>query len=212
MKRKQLLPLILVFCLLAPNGHTAKGITRIPFGRVYPVETGSEDTVLEIYPAHIDWSADLPDDKEGYRYILANNPRSYENMAEKGYSNGVMNGNSLWVKVTKGACSVLITGDQRDCDEMLGAMIRHYGEATFKCDVLKIPHHGEGNYSPHLIGAASPRFTIFTTSPQKAMPATVKLCEEMGCANYYTADGNLFFYIDEKGINAYGIDPWHTPK
>jgi beta-lactamase superfamily II metal-dependent hydrolase len=123
-----------------------------------------------------------------------------------------MNGNSLWVKVTKGAHSVLITGDQRDCDEMLGAMIRHYGEATFKCDVLKITHHGEGNYSPHLIGAASPRFTIFTTSPQKAMAATVKLCEEMGCANYYTADGNLFFYIDEKGIHAYGIDPWHTPE
>ena len=35
--------------LLAPKGHTAGGITRVPFGSVYPVETGSSDTVLEIY-------------------------------------------------------------------------------------------------------------------------------------------------------------------
>ncbi len=193
--------------LLAPKGHTAEGITRVPFGSVYPVEAGSSDTVLEIYPSHIDWSEDLPSDKEGYRYILANNPESYKDMAEKGYSNGVLNGNSLWVKVTKGKCSVLITGDQRDRDEMLGAMIRHYGEEAFDCDVLKIPHHGEGNYSPHLIGAAKPKFTVFTTSVQTAMPDTVKLCEKMGCINYYTGDGNLFFCIDGKGIKAYGIDP-----
>ncbi len=193
--------------LLAPNGHTAKGITRIPFGSVYPVET-SDDFTLEIYPAHIDWSKDLPSDTEGYRYILANNPTSYKNMdPEKGYSNGIMNGNSLWVKATKGKCSVLITGDQRDRDEMLGAMLRHYGEEMFKCDVLKITHHGEGNYSPHLIGAANPKFTVFTTSLQKATPETVKLCEEMGCINYYTGDGDLFFYMDGKEIQAFGIDP-----
>ena len=193
--------------MLAPHGHTAKGVTRVPFGKVYPLESGSEGTTLEIYPAHIDWSEDLPGDKEGYRYILANNPKGYENIVEKGYSNGVMNGNSLWVKASKGAHSVLITGDQRACDEMLGAMIRHYGEAAFQCTVLKIPHHGEGNYSPHLIGAADPQFTVFTTSIEKAMPDTVKLCEEMGCRNYYTADGNLFFDVSETEVKAYGIEP-----
>ena len=193
--------------LLAPHGHTAKGITRVPFGKVYPVETGCEDFTLEIYPSHIDWSEDLPSDKAGYRYILANNPKGYENMVEKGYSNGVMNGNSLWVKASKGAHSVLITGDQRASDEMLGAMIRHYGEAAFKCTVLKIPHHGEGNYSPHLIGAADPRFTVFTTSIEKAMPDTVKLCEKMGCVNYYTCDGDLYFSVTEKEVKPYGIKP-----
>ena len=193
--------------LLAPHGHTAKGVTRVPFGKVYPVETGCEDFTLEIYPSHIDWSEDLPDDNAGYRYILANNPKGYESMVEKGYSNGVMNGNSLWLKASKGAHSVLITGDQRDRDEMLGAMIRHYGEAAFKCTVLKIPHHGEGNYSPHLIGAADPKFTVFTTSIEKAMPDTVKLCEEMDCRNYYTADGNLFFDVSDKEVKAYGIEP-----
>ena len=162
---------------------------------------------MEIYPSHIDWSQDLPSDREGYRYIVANNPESYKNMVEKGYSNGIMNGNSLWVKVSKGGHCVLITGDQRDSDEMLGAMIRHYGEEAFKCDVLKITHHGEGNYSPHLIGAAAPRFTVFTTSPEKAMRDTVLLCQRMGCSNYYTGDGDLFFYVSEKEVRAYGIAP-----
>ena len=192
---------------LSEKGHTAKAITRVPFGKVYPLETASNDTVIELYPSHIDWSEDRPSDKEGYKYILAHNPETYKNMPETGYSNGILNGNSLWVKITKGEHSVLITGDQRASDEMLGAMIRYYGEEKFACDVLKIPHHGETNYSPHLISIASPRFTVFTTSLEKATPETVKLCEEMGCTNYYTADGDLFFYVTDKEVKAFGIEP-----
>ena len=194
--------------LLASHGHTAKGVTRIPFGKAYPVETGCKDLTMEIYPSHIDWSEDLPTDKAGYRYILANNPASYIGKdPEKGYCNGVLNGNSLWIKLRKGESTVLITGDQRDRDEMMGAMLRYYGEETFKCDVLKLAHHGEENYSPHLLRAADPKFAVFTTSPDKVLPETLQLYEEYGCANYYTADGNLFFYVTEKEIKAYGIEP-----
>lgn len=192
---------------LAEQGHTAKGITRVPYGKPISLAMESADSILKIYPSHIDWALECPSDKEGLRFILNNNPESYKDIPEKGYTNGILNGNSLWVKVTKGERSVLFTGDQRDCDEMLGAMIRHYGEEEFVCDVLKIPHHGEGNYSPYLIGAANPKFTVFTTSYEKAMPATVRLCEERGCLNYYTCDGNLFFYMDEKQIKPFGIEP-----
>ena len=192
---------------LSTNGHTASGIIRIPFGEVYPIESGSEGTVIEIYPAHIDWSTDLPSDNTGYRYIRAHNPKVYVNMAEMGYTNGILNGNSLWVKVTRGERSVLITGDQRATDEMLGAMIRHYGEEKFKCDVLKIPHHGESNYSPHLIGAADPKFVLFTTTRERATSDTVKLCSEMGCKNFYSADGDLYIYVTDKEIKTYGIEP-----
>ena len=193
---------------LSEKGHTAKEITRLPFGKLCTIKAGSDDTIIEIYPSHIDWSADLPSDKEGYRYIRANNPASYkENMAEIGHTNGILNGNSLWVKVIKGDRSVLFTGDQRDRDEMLGAMIRYYGEESFKCDILTIPHHGEENYPPYLLGIANPQFTVFTTSIEKARPETVKLCEDMGCTNYYTTDGDLYFYINKKEIKAYGIEP-----
>ncbi len=192
---------------LSKKGHTAKGITRIPYGTVYAIPSGSDDLVLKIYPSHIDWSEDRPCDKEGFRFILTNNSDTYKDNPIKGYANGILNGNSLWVKVSKGERSVLITGDQRDSDEMLGSMIRHYGENEFGCDVLKIPHHGEKNYSPYLLSVAKPQYAVFTTSPKKATQDTVKLCEEMGCINYYTCDGNLFFCMSKNEIKAFGIDP-----
>lgn len=192
---------------LSKKGHTAKGITRIPYGRVYSIPSGSADLVLNIYPSHIDWSENRPCDKEGLRFIISYNSATYKDNPIKGYTNGILNGNSLWVKVTKGEHSVLITGDQRDSDEMLGSMIRHYGENEFKCDVLKIPHHGEKNYSPYLLSVAKPKCTVFTTYPQKATQDTVKLCEKMGCVNYYTSDGALLFRMSEKEIEAFGIDP-----
>lgn len=192
---------------LSKKGHTAKGITRIPYGKAYSIPSGSDDLVLKIYPSHIDWSEDRPSDKEGFRFILTNNSATYKDNPIKGYTNGILNGNSLWVKVSKGNRSVLITGDQRDSDEMLGSMIRYYGENEFKCDVLKIPHHGEKNYSPYLLSVAKPQYAVFTTSTQKATEDTVKLCEKMGCVNYYTADGELLFRMSAKEIKAFGIDP-----
>ena len=192
---------------LSKRGHTAKGITRIPFGRVCSITVGSADSVLKIYSSPFDWSQDRPCDKEGLCFIRANNPSCYKDKPQVGYANGILNGNSLWVKVIKGKHSALITGDQRDCDEMLGAMIRYYGEDEFDCDVLKIPHHGESNYSPYLMSVAKPQFTVFTTSYEKATRDTVKLCEEMGCINYYTRRGDLFFFITKKEIKAFGIDP-----
>ena len=192
---------------LSKKGHTAKGITRIPYGKIYSIPSGSDDLVLKIYPSHIDWSEDLPSDKEGFRFIISYDSPTYKANPIKGYTNGILNGNSLWVKVIKGERSVLITGDQRDSDEMLGSMIRHYGENEFRCDVLKIPHHGEKNYSPYLLSVAKPQYAVFTTSSEKATADTVKLCEEMGCVNYYTADGELLFRMSEKEIETFDIDP-----
>ena len=86
-------------------------------------------------------------------------------------------------------------------------MIRHYGEDSFKCHVLKLPHHGESNYPPYLLSVADPDFTVFTTSHEKATRETVELCKKMGAVNFYTCDGDLFFTLDESGITASGIDP-----
>lgn len=186
---------------LLQKGHTAKGITRIPYGKAYTIPSESTDCALTIYPAHIDWSEDRPCEQEGFRFLLAHNPATYQDNPTLGYTNGILNGNSLWVKVIKGERSVLITGDQRDSDEMLGAMIRHYGEREFACDVLKIPHHGHKNYSPYLLRVANPQYAVFTGSRERITPETVKLCEEKGCANYDTEDGNLFFYMSAKEIH-----------
>ena len=189
------------------KGHTAKGITRIPYGKVVSIQSGDADTGIKIYPSHIDWSGDYPSDKEGFKFIRSYESPTYKNCPEKGYANGILNGNSFWVKVSKGNHSVLITGDQRASDEMLGAMIRYYGKNEFDCDVLKLPHHGEKNYSPYLLDVAKPQFVVFTASSEKATPETVELCEKMGCTNYYICDGNLFFTVNQKEITAHGISP-----
>lgn len=190
---------------LEEYNHQARSITRIDYGKALELEFGSEDTRLEIYPSHFDWSEDRPSDKEGFKFILTNNSATYKDRPLNGYTNGILNGNSLWVKVTKGQNTAVITGDQRASDEMLGSMIRYYGEDNFACDILKIPHHGENNYSPYLLEVANAKYVIFATSYQKAFVDTVKLCEERGSANFYTCDGNLFFTMDGHSITASGI-------
>ena len=192
---------------LAERGHTAKGITRLAYGKPITLKMGSEDAILKIYPSHIDWSEDRPTEREGIRFILANNSENYKDNPQVGYTNGILNGNSLWVKVTKGERSVLITGDQRDSDEMLGSMIRYYGKGELACDVLKLTHHGEENYPPYLLEVARPSITVFTTSHEKAKRETVELCEEMGLVNYYACDGDLFIHTNGKEIRVTGIDP-----
>lgn len=192
---------------LTEQGHTAASITRVPFGKPITLPMGSEDAKLTIYPSMFDWSEDRPSEKEGVRYIFNNNPDTYKGIEILGYTNGILNGNSLWIKLTKGERTLLITGDQRSTDEMLNAMISYYGEEEFSCDVLKIPHHGEENYPPYLLSVAKPKIAVFTTSYEKAMRETVELCEKMGLTNYYTCDGELIFHTDGKRLRASGIDP-----
>ena len=192
---------------LAEQGHTATGITRVPFGKSITLPMESEDARLTIYPSMFDWAEDRPSEKEGLRYILNNNPESYKDNEVLGYTNGILNGNSLWVKLTKGERAVLITGDQRSTDEMLNAMIRYYGEKEFSCDVLKLTHHGEENYPIYLLSVAKPKIAIFTTSYEKAKRETVALCEELGLTNYYTCDGELILRTDGKQLHASGIEP-----
>ena len=192
---------------LAEQGHTAAGITRVPFGKSITLPMDDEDAKLTIYPSMFDWAEDRPSEKEGLRYILSNNPEGYKDNEVLGYTNGILNGNSLWVKVTKGERAVLITGDQRSTDEMLNAMIRYYGEKEFSCDVLKLTHHGEENYPTYLLSVAKPKIAVFTTSYEKAKRETVELCEEMRLTNYYTCDGELIIHTDGKQLRASGIEP-----
>ena len=89
---------------------------------------------------------------------------------------------------------------------MLGSMIRYYGEEEFRCDVLKLPHHGEKNYSPYLLSVAKPTVTIFTCAEGYDTPEAQDLCESIGDV-YYLRDGNLFFELTEGGFTPYGISP-----
>lgn len=186
--------------------HTCRKITRLPYGEKHILPLPDSSTTLTLYPSQFDWSEDRPSESEGIRFLKKYVSPTYQDDPEHGYSNGAANGNSLWVKITKGDSVALITGDQRASDEMLGSMIRYYGEKEFRCQVLKLPHHGEKNCSPYLLSIADPKITVITCAEGYDTPEAQDICERISDV-YYLRDGNLFFEITEQSITPYGISP-----
>lgn len=184
---------------LAAVGDILKqNIQYLPYGKIHSVTTENENLKITIYTAPFDWSEDRPCDSEGIRHLINTIPDSYEDR-DKGITNGVLNGNSLWVKIAYGENAVLITGDQRPTDEMLNSMIRYYGEEHFRCNVLKLTHHGETNYPPYLIEVSKATDFVFTVNRERSTPQTVELCEKLG-RTHYLGDGNLIFTLDTNNI------------
>lgn len=193
--------------LLETFRHTTKKIQRIPFGEKISFPLGNHGTRVTLYPAPYDWSEDRPSEREGFRFLINDPHGSYGSNRELSYANGILNGNSLWTKITKGNQTVLFTGDQRASDEMLGAMLRYYGEAEFGCQILKLTHHGEVNYCPQLLAAANPKIAIFSGTPRLITQETEHLCQEMGAQRYYLCGGSLTLTLDGSSITAKGIEP-----
>ncbi|MBR2615558.1 MAG: hypothetical protein IKC69_02650 [Clostridia bacterium] len=186
--------------LLTEYDHVAREIERVEYGKVYPVRPEKGDVIFDLFPAPYDWSEDRGSDEEGFQNLVlttTTHSATYLSNPEAGWANGVMNGNSLWVRAIKGKQTVLITGDQRATEQMLGHMIRYYGDEEFCCDVLKMPHHGEKNYPPHLVKIAAPSITVITLSRARSTPETCELCERVSKL-YYMEDGNLLLTLDGK--------------
>ncbi len=178
--------------------HTVRQINRLPFGQRLTVP--AKGMKIELFAAPFDWSSDRNSETEGIGFLKRYLSPTYADCPEWGYSNGALNGNSLWVKITKGNHRILITGDQRASDEMLGSMIRHHGKEHFACDVLKLPHHGEKNFCPDLIEAAAPQCVIFTASEGYTTPETEDLCKEKGIPCLYANKGDLVITLDGESI------------
>ncbi len=191
---------------LRENGHPVKKPRRIPFGEKVHLPIPNGNAYLDLYPAHLDWSETRESESEGMLFLKKYASPTYADNPELGYANGIMNGNSLWVKLTSGNQVVLITGDQRDSDEMLGAMIRHYGREEFLCDVMKLPHHGEKNYPRELLEYTRPNVMIFTAADGDETPETKALCARIG-RSFFLCDGTLKITLEEGGIRTEGILP-----
>ena len=91
-------------------------------------------------------------------------------------------------------------------------MLQNTDEKIKYFSVNSLAPKGEGMtvFAKKVVGPKSDGFAVVDGG--RVFVIDIGKADDMECANYYTADGNLFFYIDEKGINAYGIDPWHTPE
>lgn len=188
---------------LGEYGHTARRITRIPFGE--KAELPFPDGKIEIYAAPFDWSETRESEDEGFLYIDANVPASYGDRRELANSNGILNSNSLWFKFCQKDRSVLFTGDQRPAPQFIRRMVEHYGKENFRCDVLKYLHHGEKNHCPYLMEVTSPQITVFTASAGAEDPRAVALCKEVGRL-YCVGKGELFLTLNGEGIFPEGIE------
>jgi len=191
---------------LEEYGHVAREIKTVPYGSFLRIPLKNSEAAVEIYAAPFDWSEDRENPAEGLKFIKSKVSATYGDRYEMAYTNGILNGNSFWVKAVYRDQSVLITGDQRDSDEMTGSMIRYHGEETFRCDVLKYLHHAEKNYCPYLMEVTKPKITVFTCEDGLEHPDTRALCKKLSQV-YYACDGNLVLTLDGESILPSGISP-----
>ena len=171
-------------------GHAAQ-ISHLSFGehRIIPLSSHNR---MDIFTPPFDWS-----NGEGYELILKENVR-FAN-PEAAECNGVLNNNSIWLKLTFNGQSVLFTGDQRDNSLAVDHMIQFHGPDKFKCDVLTYIHHGEGRYSQYLSDATQAKFTIFTSLKKYILPQALDAAEHYGTA-CYTENEDLILHLNGKTI------------
>ena len=191
--------------LLKEYNHPAQDVNYLPFGKKISIEVQNKKVALTIYTTPYDWSTTRENENEGFALLRKYTSETYKDEPELGLSNGVANGNSLWVKAAIGDQSILITGDQRDSKEMLDALIQFHGEENFRCDILKYPHHGEKNYSPYMMKVSSPKITVITTTKPLVNPKLTDLCENYGKV-FFLHEGDLFLTMDGKTIQTSGIE------
>ncbi len=173
--------------------------TELVFGehRTFPFGAGQ----LDVYAPPLDWT-----EGECYEIIRRENEILQYSTREVTESNGTLNNNSIWAKLTYQGQTVLFTGDQRDTPLAIDSIIDHHGAEQFRCDVLKYIHHGAGRYSQRLTDVAQAKITVFTTPIEEIDLQAKEACKQYGDV-YCTAQGDLILESDGQTMTAHGIKP-----
>ncbi len=105
---------------------------------------------------------------------------------------GSENDNSLVMMLDSPDGRVLLTGDMEYLEEM---DLLNSG-ADLRCNVLKVPNHGDGDAcSPSLIAACSPQLALISTNSEEKNDTPDKVVVEnlkrSGCEVYVTQDSKL---------------------
>lgn len=117
--------------------------------------------------------------------------------AAKTYEKSVDNNHSFVIKAESYGQTLLFAGDieKQRIDDTLG-------KYDLKCDLLKVPHHGEYNKSTgKFITQCSPSFAVITCSDEEpAEKSTLQALANAGAAVYSTKDGEITFICSKDGI------------
>ncbi len=172
-------------------GHESAQVRHLAFGEHRTISLDA-DCKMELFASPFDWSSG-----EGYDLVIKENVRFANPVAAE--CNGVLNNNSIWMKLTSNGQSFLHTGDQRDNELAVDHMMQFHGTDNFKCDVLKYIHHGEGRYSQYLSDVTRPAVTIFTGLEKHIRPEALAAAKHYGTA--CCADGgDVILRLDGKSI------------
>jgi competence protein ComEC len=109
---------------------------------------------------------------------------------------------SLVIKAIYGDTSVMLTGDAEKESE--GDMVDKWSDATLKCDILKVGHHGSTTSTTDaFLGAVAPKYAVISCGEDNRYghphDETIEKLEEMGVEIYRTdLHGTVVFKTDGK--------------
>lgn len=176
---------------LQSNGHVNAEIIHLSFGDHQTISWG-DNCLMELFAPPFDWSFG-----EARALIWKENEKFEDKLTYE--SNGILNNNSIWMKLTFNGQSVLFTGDQRDNTLAVDNMMQFHGLDNFKCDVLKYIHHGGRRYSKFLTDVTQSAVTVFTDVEKNIFPEALEAANHYG-KGYSTEGGNLILELDGKNI------------
>ena len=185
-------------------GGAAKLLTSIEVSKIIePVYDDSEVTISE-YAAYrlalesaCAAGSELVKQKEDTSFTLGSVEFSVW-CAGADYEKNRDNNSSLVIKVKAYGKTMLFAGDieKQRIDDMLGASY------DLKCDLLKMPHHGEYNKSTgKFVRSCAPVYAVITSSDaEPESEETLSALKSAGVITYLTREGGLTFACGEKGI------------
>jgi len=113
------------------------------------------------------------------------------------------NNSSLIIRITYGENSFLFTGDAQ-AERLRDFMVL----SPPKCDVLKMPYHG--NFMgclPELLDMLDPKYAVITSSKEeKEAEETMKLLEDRDVTVFRTREGGVLIKSDGKEISTFQED------
>ncbi|MEG6614854.1 DNA internalization-related competence protein ComEC/Rec2 [Peptococcaceae bacterium 1198_IL3148] len=112
-----------------------------------------------------------------------------------------LNNGSLVVKISYQQASFLFTGDIEGDQQQILVNTNN----NLKADVLKVPHHGSGNFAPEFLAAVNPKIAVISVGEKNRFghpaPAVLEVLTDMGTKIYRTdVHGAVIINTDGQSI------------